>query len=87
LLLLSVDWPLLSKLWIFNVLCEQDPLEHLGTNLEDDLCHQAFISWMKHAELCVRALDGIRKDLTIHVLEVLVKIQPPTWPKKGLVLW
>jgi len=54
-----------SKLWIFNVFCEQHPPEHLGTNLKDDLCYQAFISRMKHAEFCVRALDGLGKDLKI----------------------
>jgi len=58
-----------------------------GTNLKNDLYHQAFITRVKHAELYVRALDGLRKDLKIQVLEVLVQIQPPTWPKKGLVLW
>jgi len=48
----------------------------LGTKLKDDLCHQGFIIIIKHAEFCVRALDGLRKDLEIQGLEVLV--QNPT---------
>ena len=76
-----------SKLWILNTFGELHPPEHLGTNLKYDLCHQAFINRIKHAEFWVRAIDGLRKDLEIQVLEVLVQNQPPIWPEKGLMLW
>jgi len=47
----------------FNIFGEQNPPKHLGSNLKDDLCHYPFISRIKHAELWVRALDGLCKDL------------------------
>jgi len=72
-----------SKLWIFNVFGERHPLEHLGANIKDDLCHQAFISRRKHAEFCARALDGLRKDLKIQVLEVLVQHPTTYLAEKG----
>ena len=45
-----------------NIFGEQNPPEHLGSNLKDDLCHHP-ISRIKHAEFWVRALDSLRKDL------------------------
>jgi len=52
-----------SKLWILNIFGRQHPPKHLGINLKNDPCHQPIISYIKHAEFCVRALDGLRKDL------------------------
>jgi len=31
--------------------------------------------------------ESPRKDLEIQALELLIQSQPPSWPKKGLVLW
>jgi len=47
----SAGYRFTTKLWIFNSFSEQHPPEHLGTNLKYDLCHQAFISPMKHEPL------------------------------------
>jgi len=37
-----------SKLWILNIFGEQNPPEHLGSNLKDDLRHNPFISRIKN---------------------------------------
>jgi len=58
----------------------------LGTNLKNDLCQQAFISSGKlgNAEFWVKAVDGLRKDLEIQTLEVLVQNPTNNLAEKGL---
>ena len=56
-----------------------------GHNLKYELCHQPFISRIKHAEFCVRDLDGPRKYLEIQALEVLVQSPTNYLAEKGFV--
>jgi len=73
-----------TKLRILSLFGEQHSPGHWGTNLKNDLCQQASISRGKHAESWVRALAKTSKSKHS---KFLCKIQPTTWPKKGLVLW
>jgi len=66
-----------------NFFGKHQPPEHSGTNLNYNLCHQAFISRIKNAEFWVRALDGLRKDLKIQALEVLVQNPTTYLAEKG----
>jgi len=67
-----------SKLWILNIFGEQNPLEHLGSNLKDD--QHSFISRIKHTEFWERTLDGLRKYLETVPLPrgTLVDFSPET---------
>jgi len=71
-----------SKLWILNIFDKQHPPEHLGTNLKNDLCHQPFISRIKHTDVHVRALDSLRKNIETDPLprEALVGLAPKMKP-------
>jgi len=75
-----------SKPRILNICGEQHPPEHLGTNLKNNLCHQAYISRIKHAEFCARTLDSLREDLEIQALEVIVQSATILAEERGLLL-
>ena len=62
-----------SKLWVLNPFGEKQPPGPLGQILKNDFCQQAFFNRGKHAEFCIRALDGAYKDLAIQALKVLVQ--------------
>jgi len=46
----------------FEYFWRTEATDHLGSNLKDDLCDQPFTSHIKHAEVRVRAFDGLRKE-------------------------